>query len=141
VATHIRLRPRVADPNPHYEDVTRTVSDFLVDRRQRALAAGVSAERIVLDAGLDLGKTAAQSLQLLRDSTHLAALGSPLLLSSSNKTFLGVMFNLEVTERREPSLAATALGIAAGCRIVRVHDVLGSVRVRDTLARVLEEVA
>jgi dihydropteroate synthase len=49
------------------------------------------------------------------------------------------MFNLEVTERREPSLAATALGIAAGCRIVRVHDVRGSVRVRDTLARVLEE--
>jgi dihydropteroate synthase len=139
VATHIRLRPRVADPQPEYDDVTRTVIDFLVDRREQALAAGVDANRIVLDAGLDLGKTAAQSLQLLRDSDQLAALGSPLLLSASNKTFLGVMFNLEVTERREPSLAATALGIAAGCRIVRVHDVRGSVRVRDTLARVLEE--
>jgi len=141
VATHIRLRPRVADPNPEYDDVTRTVSGFLVERRARALAAGVSADRVVLDAGLDLGKTAAQSVQLLRDSAQLAALGSPLLLSASNKTFLGVMFNLEVTERREASLAAAALGIAAGCRIVRVHDVLGAVRVRDTLARVLEQVA
>jgi dihydropteroate synthase len=139
VATHIRLRPRVADPYPHYDNVTQTVSDFLVGRRDRAVAAGVRAERIVLDAGLDLGKTAAQSLQLLRDSDKLASLGSPLLLSASNKTFLGAMFNLEVANRREPSLAATALGIASGCRIVRVHDVLGSVRVRDTLARVLEE--
>jgi len=139
VATHIRLRPRVADPTPHYDDVTATVADFLVDRRQRALNAGVSADRIVVDAGLDLGKTAAQSLQLLRDSERLAGLGAPLLLSASNKTFLGALFDLPVTGRREPSLAATALGIAAGCRIVRVHDVQGSVRVRDVIARLIEE--
>jgi dihydropteroate synthase len=138
VATHIRLRPRVADPNPEYDDVTRTVSDYLVERRERARTAGIGDDRIILDAGLDLGKTTAQSLQLLRDSAQLAALGSPLLLSASNKTFLGVLFDLEVTERREASLAASSLGIAAGCRVVRVHDVKGSVRVRDALARVLE---
>ena len=138
VATHIRLRPRVADPDPHYDDVTATVKDFLVQRREWALAAGISADRIVLDAGLDLGKTAAQSLQLLRDSGTLAALGSPLLLSASNKTFLGVMFKSEVTERRVASLDAAALGIASGCRIVRVHDVAGSVRVRDVIERLLE---
>jgi dihydropteroate synthase len=139
VATHIRLRPRVADPTPHYDDVTSTVADFLVERRQWALDAGVAADRIVVDAGLDLGKTAAQSLQLLRDSDRLAGLGAPLLLSASNKTFLGAMFDLPVTERREPSLGATALGIAAGCRIVRVHDVQGTVRVRDVMARLIEE--
>jgi dihydropteroate synthase len=139
VATHIRLRPRVADPNPHYDDVTQNVADFLIDRRQRALDAGIPTDKIVLDAGLDLGKTAGQSLQLLRDSQRLASLGSPLLLSASNKTFLGVVFDLPVEERREPSLAATALGIGAGCRIVRVHDVLGAVRVRDVLATLLEE--
>jgi dihydropteroate synthase len=139
VATHIRLRPRVADPDPHYDDVTQSVSEFLLERRQRALDAGITMDRIVLDAGLDLGKTAAQSLQLLRDSDQLASLGSPLLLSASNKTFLGVLFDLPVAERREPSLAATALGIAAGCRIVRVHDVLGAVRVRDVLASLLAE--
>lgn len=138
VATHIRLAPRVADPEPHYDDVTKTVCEFLVDRRQRALDAGVTSQRIILDAGLDLGKTAAQSLQLLRDSARLASLGAPLLLSASNKTFLGVMFDLVVTERREPSLAATAIGIASGCRVVRVHDVAGTVRVRDALARVME---
>jgi dihydropteroate synthase len=139
VATHIRLRPRVADPDPHYDDVTATVCEFLLDRRQRALDAGVGVDRIVVDAGLDLGKTAAQSLQLLRDSDRLAGLGAPLLLSASNKTFLGVVFDLPVSERREPSLAATALGIAAGCRIVRVHDVQGAVRVRDVIARLVEE--
>jgi dihydropteroate synthase len=139
VATHIRLQPRVADPTPHYDDVTETVAAFLTERRQRALNAGVREDRIVVDAGLDLGKTAAQSLQLLRDSERLAGLGAPLLLSASNKTFLGVMFDLPVSDRREPSLAATALGIAAGCRIVRVHDVQGTVRVRDVIARLLEE--
>ncbi|MHB1089075.1 MAG: dihydropteroate synthase [Acidimicrobiales bacterium] len=138
VATHIRLRPRVADPNPHYDDVTATVQAFLVERRAWALAAGIDTDRIVLDAGLDLGKTAAQSLQLLRDSSTLAALGSPLLLSASNKTFLGVMFQREVTERRVASLDAAALGIASGCRVVRVHDVAGSVRVRDVLQRLME---
>jgi dihydropteroate synthase len=139
VATHIRLRPRVADPDPHYDDVTATVIDFLSERCQRALETGVAQDRIVVDAGLDLGKTAAQSLQLLRDSNRLADLGAPLLLSASNKTFLGVLFDLPVSERREPSLAATALGIAAGCRIVRVHDVQGTVRVRDVIARLVEE--
>ena len=137
VATHIRLRPRVADPHPHYDDVTATVIDFLRERRRRALEAGIAAERIILDAGLDLGKTAAQSLQLLRDSALIAAHG-PLLLSASNKTFLGVMFDLDVLERREASLAAAALGISAGCRVLRVHDVKGTVRVRDTLERVME---
>ncbi|MDE3009126.1 MAG: dihydropteroate synthase [Acidobacteriota bacterium] len=141
VATHIRLRPRVADPNPHYDDVTGDVRAFLLDRRARAFAAGLDAEHVILDAGLDLGKTAAQSLQLLRDSDQLAQLGSPLLLSASNKTFLGVLFDQGVLERRESSLAATALGIASGCRIVRVHDVAGSVRVRNTLQVLLEESA
>ena len=138
VATHIRLRPRVADPDPHYDDVTATVTAFLIERRQRALDAGVGSNSVIVDAGLDLGKTAAQSLQLLRDSARLAAFGAPLLLSASNKTFLGVMFELEVTQRREPSLAATALGIASGCRVIRAHDVEGTVRVRDTIARILE---
>ncbi len=137
VATHIRLRPRVADPTPLYDDVTQTVLDFLVERRAWAIDAGIAPQRVILDAGLDLGKTAAQSLQLLRDSDRLAALG-PLLLSASNKTFLGVMFDLDVLERREASLSATALGIVAGCRVLRVHDVQGTVRVRDAIARVLE---
>ncbi len=137
VATHIRLRPRVADPDPRYEDVSVTVRDFLLDRRQRALDAGLTRDRVLLDAGLDLGKTAGQSLQLLRDSAQLAALG-PVLLSASNKTFLGTMFGLDVLERREASMSAAAVGIAGGCRVLRVHDVRATVRVRDALEKVLE---
>src|SRR5207302_331883 len=56
VATHIRLQPRVADPEPHYDDVVAEVRDFLVDRARRAEAAGIPSDRIVIDAGLDLGK-------------------------------------------------------------------------------------
>ena len=118
--------------------MTASVTSFLLERRQWAYDAGLGHEQIVLDAGLDLGKTAAQSLELLRNSDHLAAQGSPVLLSASNKTFLGTALNLEVTERQSASIAATAMGIALGCRIVRVHDVAGTVRVRDALERLLE---
>jgi dihydropteroate synthase len=138
VATHIRLAPRVRDPEPHYDDLVADVSAFLVDRAGRALAAGLTADRIMLDAGLDLGKTAAQSAVLLRESDRLAALGYPLLLSASNKTFLGVLLDLPLDARRTPSLTAVAYGVAHGCRIVRVHDVAGTVRVVRLVERILE---
>jgi len=137
VATHIRLRPRVADPNPHYDDVVDSVREFLLERATQALEAGIPRERIIVDAGLDLGKNAAQSLDLLRSSAQLADLGFPLLLSSSNKTCLGVLLDLEVHERKEASLAASAIGILRGCRVLRVHDVAGTVAVRNTIDRVL----
>jgi dihydropteroate synthase len=138
VITHIRLAPRVADPDPHYDDVVADVACFLTERAAGARAAGIPVERIVLDAGLDLGKTADQSLTLLRASSALAALGYPLLLSASNKTFLGKILDLELTERREASIGAAALGIAWGCRLVRVHDVKGTCRARDVLAAISE---
>jgi len=139
VATHIRLAPRVPDPEPHYVDVVATVAGFLAERARRAVAAGVPPQRVIVDAGLDLGKTATQSATLLRASDVLAGLGWPLLLSASNKTFLGVVLGLELTERREASLSAAALGVALGCRVLRVHDVAGTVRVRDVLEAILCE--
>jgi dihydropteroate synthase len=137
VATHLRLAPRVRDPEPVYDDVLEVVSAFLVDRARRA-AAGISADRVILDAGLDLGKTAEQSLTLLRGSGALARLGHPLLLSASNKTFLGAILDLDIDHRGEASLAAASIGVALGCRIVRVHDVAGTRRVCDSLAAVME---
>jgi dihydropteroate synthase len=138
VATHIRLGPRIPDPQPHYDDVVVDVSRFLADRADMARRAGLSEDRIVVDAGLDLGKTAAQSLELLRASDRLAALGFPLLLSASNKTFLGVMFGLDVGDRAEATMAAHSLGVSLGCRILRAHDVRSARRVADTVAAVLE---
>lgn len=138
VATHIRLGPRIPDPDPHYDDVVADVAAFLLERAERARAAGLSDEQIVLDAGLDLGKTAVQSLELLRASDRLSALGFPLLLSASNKTFLGVMFGLEVGERAEATTAAHSIGVGLGCRILRAHDVRAARRVADAIAAVLE---
>jgi dihydropteroate synthase len=136
VATHIRLGPRIPDPEPVYDDVVEDVADFLVERAERALAAGIPADRIVIDAGLDLGKTAAQSLTLLRASGRLADLGYPLLLSASNKTFLGVVLGLEIGQRREASLAASALGAALGCRVMRVHEVGAHRQACDAVAAI-----
>lgn len=139
VATHIRLAPRVPDPHPEYpEGVVTAVCDFLVDRARQAEAAGLHRSRIVTDAGLDLGKTAEQSLELLRASDRLASLGYPLLLSASNKRFLGDILTLDVHERGPASLAATALGVRRGCRIVRAHDVKGTRRVCDVVTAILD---
>ena len=138
VATHIRIGPRIPDPDPRYDDVVVSVRDFLVERAARARAAGIGADRIVIDAGLDLGKTAAQSLALLRASDALSGLGYPVLLSASNKPFLGVTLDLDIDQRQDASLASAALGVSLGCRIVRAHDVAGTRRVCDALAAVLE---
>jgi dihydropteroate synthase len=137
VATHIRLAPRVPDPEPEYEDLVGEVAAFLVERARLAEAAGIAPDRIVLDAGLDLGKTWAQSLQLLRSSRRLASLGYPLLLSASNKRFLGDLLGVEVRDRSDASLAAAALGIAEGCRIVRTHDVARTRKICATLSAVM----
>lgn len=137
IATHIRLGPRIPDPEPVYGDVVRDVAGFLRERAERATAAGIPPERVIVDAGCDLGKTWQQSLELLRHSDVLAAMGWPLLLSASNKTFLGKLLDLEVTDRREASHSAHALGILKGCRILRAHDVKGAKRVVDMLDAVL----
>jgi dihydropteroate synthase len=138
VATHIRLLPRVRDPEPVYHDLVGEVSAFLAERARWAVAAGIPPESVIVDAGLDLGKTAAQSAVLLRESPRLAALGHPLLLSASNKTFLGVYLDQAVDERRWSSHAATAYAVARGARLVRVHDVAGTVRIVRTVQALLE---
>ena len=139
VATHIRLAPRVPDLDPPYDDVVATVEGRLLALATDAEQAGIPPSRIVVDAGLDLGKTTAHSLALLGASPRLAALGYPLLLSASNKTFVGELLDLVVGDRRDASLAAAALGVIGGCRILRVHDVAGTVRVRDAIAAIFLE--
>jgi dihydropteroate synthase len=138
VATHIRLAPRIPDPQPVYTDVRREVVEFLAVRAQMALDAGIPRERIMVDAGLDLGKTEPMSALLLRHSDDLVALGFPVFLSASNKRFLGVLTGAEVDDRREATWAAHALGIALGARVLRAHDVRGGRRVADVMAEVLQ---
>ena len=137
VATHIRLGPRIPDPEPVYDDVLVDVREFLRARGDDALAAGIPRERIMVDDGLDLGKTEPQSLALLRTSDQLAALGFAAFLSASNKRFVGELLGLEVTDRRMASHAAHALGIRLGCRVLRAHDVRGARRTADVVAELL----
>ncbi len=137
VATHIRLAPRVPDPDPHYDDVVVDVCDFLADRAERARRAGIPAERIMVDAGLDLGKSEAQSLVLLRASDRLTELGYPVFLSASNKRFLWTLLGVDRSEAQMGTMAAHALGIALGCRVLRSHDARNGRRVADTMSAVL----
>jgi dihydropteroate synthase len=139
VATHIRLKPRVNDPDPRYpnDDVVSACEAYLIDRVGRARDAGLTVEQVILDAGLDLGKTTPQSLELLRASARLASIGPCLLLSASNKGFLGDLFDLKIDERHDATMAALAVGVVGGCRILRVHDVEGACRISRTLEALL----
>ena len=129
VACHVRLAPRYADPDPVYADLHGEVRSYLAERASWAAGAGLGRSRVLLDAGLDLGKTPAMSAELLRRSDHLAGLGYPVLLSASNKGFLGWLCRTEVGERRAASIAAHAVGLIGGCGVIRAHDVRGTRRV------------
>jgi dihydropteroate synthase len=138
VATHIRLAPRVPDPDPQYDDVVGTVHRFLADRGAQALAAGIPREQIMVDAGLDLGKSEEQSAALLRASDTLSDLGFPVFLSASNKRFLWKLLDVDVANAGQGTMAAHALGITLGCRVLRAHDVTAARRVADTMAAIIE---
>lgn len=137
VATHIRLAPRVPDPEPVYDDLVPDVCAFLADRAARAVEAGIPPQRVMVDAGLDLGKTEAQSLELLRRSDALVELGFPVFLSASNKRFLSHLLGREVTDVQHGTDAAHTLGILLGCRVLRAHDVRAARRVADLTAELL----
>jgi len=138
VATHSRRPARVGDGDADRSDLVAQVRDFLAERVSRARAAGIADTRIMVDAGLDIGKSPAQSLALLRESATLADLGPPLLLDATIGRFLGILLGLDRDERRVAGHAAHALGIVRGCRIVRADDVLGARRVADVVEALLK---
>jgi dihydropteroate synthase len=114
---------------PVYEDVVAEVVDDLRLAVERAVGAGVPLGSIIVDPGIGFGKTAAQNLELLAGLGALAGLGRPVLLGASRKSTLGKVLDLPPDQRLEATLATTALGIAGGVDIVRVHDVEANVRV------------
>jgi len=113
---------------PVYEDV---VAEVVVDLRvalDRAVRLGVPVERLIVDPGIGFGKTAEQNLAILRDLAALRSLGRPILLGTSRKSTLGKVLDLPADRRLEATLATTAIGIAFGADVVRVHDVEANVR-------------
>jgi dihydropteroate synthase len=128
---HMRGQPRTMQVDPHYDDVTAEVGEFLHERVRIMCAAGVAAERIVLDPGFGFGKSLEHNLSLLRSLDRLVASGYPVLAGMSRKSMLGRITGRPVGERVAASVAAALLAVQAGARIVRVHDVAAT---RDALA-------
>ena len=123
---------------PVYEDVVREVVADLRAAVERAVRVGVAEADVIVDPGIGFGKTADHNVVLLRRLTALHELGRPVLLGTSRKSTIGRILDLPPEERLEGTLATTALGIAAGVDIVRVHDVRPNVRaarVADAIVR------
>jgi len=123
---------------PRYDDLVAEVVADLRRAVERAVRAGVPFESVVVDPGIGFGKTADHNVALLRELGALRALGRPILLGTSRKSTLGRILDLPPAERVEATVATTALGIAAGVDIVRVHDVRENVRaarVADAIIR------
>jgi dihydropteroate synthase len=137
VATHIRLPPGVPDPDPVYGDVVADVAARLRALAAQALDAGLPAEAVVLDPGLDLGKTWAQSVELLAAMRTFARLGHPVLLAASNKIFLGRLLDLPKGRRELATVAACTAGALRGARLLRVHDAAGARQAADLVAALL----
>ena len=127
VLTHSLAAPRTVYPRPHYDDIAAEVAAFLLDRVDRAVAAGIPEERIILDPGHDLNKNTLQSLELTRRLREIADLGFPTLAAVSNKDFIGETLDAPREERGPGSIAAAVVSIVNGARIIRMHDVRASV--------------
>lgn len=107
------------------------IPEVLEDLRESvglAEAAGISAERIILDPGIGFGKTYEMNLEMLRHLQELKSLGYPILLGTSRKSVIGLTLDLPADQREEGTLVTTVLGIQSGCSFVRVHDVKANVR-------------
>ena len=120
---HMQGAPGTMQDNPDYRHVLRDVATYLMDRVRVCEAAGIAAERILLDPGFGFGKTLDHNLQLLAALEQLKVLGYPLLVGMSRKSMLGHITGREVDERLPASLAVATIAALKGASVIRVHDV------------------
>jgi dihydropteroate synthase len=137
VVTHSLAAPRQHLRRPRYDDVVTEVKRFLETRVQRALDLGVREEQIVIDPGHDLNKNTLHSLELTRRLDEVAEIGLPLIAAVSNKDFVGEATGLRKAERGAASIAAAAVCVLQGARILRMHDVPAARSAADMLAVIL----
>lgn len=132
VLMHNRSKPSQADLQQHlggryigvpYENLLEDVKNELLESVSLAHAAGVTDEQLILDPGIGFGKTVEQNLELINRLDEIKALGYPVLLGVSRKSFIGYTLNLPPEERAEGTAAACTIGIMRGANILRVHDV------------------
>ena len=130
---HMRGEPRTMQDNPYYDDVVAEVCEFLVRERDACTKAGICADAIALDPGLGFGKGLAHNLTLLKELPRFTALGAPLVVGVSRKSFIGRVLGRPAGERLFGGLGLAALAVAAGARIIRTHDVAAT---RDAIGMV-----
>ena len=121
---HMQGEPGTMNKQPHYDDVVGEVCDFLVARAEVAKKYGLSDDAIILDPGIGFGKNTEHNLTLLKHLNKVTALSYPVLLGTSRKRFMGEVCCIAEPQQRVPaSCATTVLGLQAGVKIFRVHDV------------------
>jgi len=129
VLMHMRGTPRTMQQDTEYVDLLSSVAVLLRKRVDRATAAGVADDKIVVDPGLGFGKSASGNLRILRELPTLRSVGRPILVGASRKSFIGTALDLPVGERLEGSLAVAALAAWQGAQFIRAHDVAQTKRV------------
>lgn len=120
---HMQGEPGSMQANPVYKDVVTEVKDFLLQRTQACVAAGIKPEQILIDPGFGFGKTLDHNLQLLRGLHAFAGLEQPVLVGLSRKSMIDKILRRPVDQRLPGSLALALIAAQAGARILRVHDV------------------
>jgi dihydropteroate synthase len=123
VLMHMLGTPRTMQENPIYDDVVEDVKAFLAERIEFALERGIAEDRIWIDPGVGFGKTLEHNLALLHRLGELRALGRPICVGTSRKSFIGKITGREVGERLGGTVASNVLALANGAEIFRVHDV------------------
>lgn len=127
---HMRGTPETMQQKPEYDDVVAEIRGYLALRMAAAMEAGIRADRMIVDPGLGFGKTLEHNLEALRNLRALTDLGAPVMVGASRKAMLGALLGGAPPEDRfEGSAATTALAIAYGASLVRVHDVRAMARV------------
>lgn len=120
---HMQGEPRSMQHHPVYTDVVVEVRDFLHERIEACVAAGISRDCIIVDPGFGFGKTVEHNLELLRRLGELRVLGAPILAGLSRKSMIGALFGLPVAQRLQASVALALIAVQNGAKILRVHDV------------------
>ncbi len=125
---HMQGLPRTMQHAPVYQDVVQEVADFLTQRAEVCIAAGIAKSQIILDPGFGFGKNLQHNYQLLSQLSELVRLNYPLLAGMSRKSMIGQLVRVPAEERLAGSLACATIAVMKGARIIRVHDVKETVQ-------------
>ena len=128
VIMHIKGTPRDMQKEPYYDHLIREIKEYFTLQIASAKEAGIYDFNIILDPGIGFGKRLEDNFELIRELKQICAMGYPVLIGPSRKSFIGMVLNLPVAERLEGTLASITAGVMNGARIIRVHDVIATHR-------------